>query len=110
MVFGSEPPKPQTVSSATMSQSALASYAGEYQYGPDYFAPNAKFNLPPQSGFLVLQLGEIQSTLLSLGHDEFMERMYFGSITITRDAQGKVEGLVTGYGDRKFVARRLGPK
>lgn len=110
IVFGSEPPKPPTMSSAAMPQSALASYAGEYQYGPDYFAPNAKFSLRPRSGFLVMQLGENQTALLSLGHDEFIERMYFGSIQIARDAQGKVEGLVTRYGDRKFVARRLEPE
>jgi CubicO group peptidase (beta-lactamase class C family) len=110
IVFGSDPPKPPTISSALMSESGLAPYAGEYQYGPDYFAPNAKFSLCPQSGFLVLQLGETQSPLVSLGHDEFIERMYFGSIKITRDAQEKVEGLVTRYGDRKFAARRLEPK
>jgi CubicO group peptidase (beta-lactamase class C family) len=109
IVFGTDLPQPTTVSTAAMPQSALASYAGEYQYGPDYFDPNAKFSLRPQSGFLVMQLGETQRTLLPSGDDEFIERMYFGSFKITRDALGKVEGLVTRYGNTKFVARRLEP-
>jgi CubicO group peptidase (beta-lactamase class C family) len=110
IVFGRDPPEPQKVSSAAMSQSELESYAGEYQYGPDYFDPNAKFSLRAQSGFLVLQTDERQIALFALGRDEFIERMYFGSITITRDAHGKVEGLVTRYGNSKFVARRLETK
>ena len=110
IVFGTDPPQPPTISATEMSQSALASYAGDYQYGPDYFAPNARFSLRLESGYLVMQLGQTERTLLSSGHDEFIERMYFGSITITRDAQGRVEGLVTRYGNTKFVARRLDPK
>ena len=110
IVFGSDLPQPSTFSTAAMPQSALASYAGEYQYGPDYFDPNTKFSLRPESGFLILQLDQTQRTLLPSGHEEFIERMYFGSFKITRDAQGKVEGLVTRYGNSKFVARKLEPK
>lgn len=110
IVFGNDPPKPPALSLAPLPQSELASYAGDYQYGPDYFAPNAKFSLRPHSGFLVLQLGEIQSPLVSAGHDEFIERRFFGSIKITRDTQGKVTGLVTRYGTRNFPAKRLEPK
>jgi hypothetical protein len=110
IVFGNDPPKPPALSLAPLPQSELASYAGDYQYGPDYFAPNSKFSLRPQSGFLVLQLGEIQSPLVSAGHDEFIERRFFGSIKITRDTQGKVTGLVTRYGKRDFLAKKLEPK
>ena len=110
IVFGNDPPKPPALSLAPLPQSELASYAGDYQYGPEYFDPNEKFSLSPHSGSLVLHIGEIESPLVSTGHDEFIERRFFGSIKITRDTQGKVTGLVTRYGARNFPATRLGPK
>ena len=109
IVFGKEPPEPPALSLAPLPQKELASYAGEYQYGPEYFDANAKFSLRPQSGSLVLEIGDIQSPLVSTGHDEFIERRFFGSIKITRDSQGKITGLVTRYGARNFVAKRLSP-
>jgi hypothetical protein len=57
-----------------------------------------------------LHVNEIQSPLVSAGHDEFIERRWFGSIKITRDAQGKVTGLVTRYGTRTFPAKKLEAK
>ena len=110
IVFGNEPPKPPALSFAPLPQTELASFAGDYQYGPDYFIPNAKFTLLPQSGSLVLQLREMQSPLVSAGHDQFVERRWFGSIKITRDTQGKVTGLVTRYGTRNLSARKLEAK
>src|SRR5262249_50942876 len=107
IVFGNDPPKPPALSSAPLSKSELAAYAGEYQYGPEYFDPNAKFSLRPHAGSLVLDFGDRQSPLVSAGHDEFIERRFFGSIKITRDGQGKVTGLVTRYGARNFAAKRL---
>jgi len=110
IVFGNDPPKPPALSLAPLPPSELASYAGDYQYGPEWSPPNEKFILRPQSGSLVLRIGEIQSPLVSTGHDEFIERRYFGSIKIIRDTQGKVIGLVTRYGARSFNAEKLNPK
>jgi len=110
IVFGNDPPKPPVLSLVPLPQSELAAYAGDYQYGHEYFRPNAKFSLRPHSGSLLMQMDEMQSPLVPAGHDEFIERRWFGSIKITRDAQGKVIGLVTRYGIRNFPAKKLGPK
>ena len=110
IVFGKEPPKPPVLSVAPMAQADLASYAGEYQYGADFFSPSQKFTLRPQSGFLVMQRGDAESPLVPAGRDEFIERRFFGSIKIIRDAQGKVTGLVTRYGSRDFTAKKIEPK
>jgi CubicO group peptidase (beta-lactamase class C family) len=109
IVFGSDP-KPPAFSLAPMSASELASDSGEYQYGPEYFNPNAKFTLRPQAGSLVQHLGDYQSALVSIGHDEFIERRFFGIIKITRNVEGTVTGLVTRYGTRTFTAPKLDPK
>ena len=95
------------MSSAPLPESELAAYAGDYQYGPEYFDPNAKFSLRPQSGSLVMEFADRQSPLVSAGRDEFIERRFFGAIKITRDAQGKVSGLVTRYGTKDFPAKKL---
>lgn len=110
IVFGKEPPKPPVLSLAPLPQADLAAYAGEYQYGPDFFSPNQKFTLRPQSGSLVMQRGDAESPLVSTGRDEFIERRFFGAIKIIRDAQGKVTGLVTRYGSRNFTANKIQPK
>jgi CubicO group peptidase (beta-lactamase class C family) len=107
IVFGSDPPKPPALSLAPLPASELASDSGEYQYGPDYFDPNARFTLRPQAGSLVQLMGDHQSPLVSIGHDEFVERRFFGTITITRNVEGTVTGLVTRYGTRTFSAQRL---
>ncbi len=110
IVFGNDPPKPPALSLAPLPQAELAAYAGDYQYGPEFFTPNEKFTLRPQSGFLVLHTAEIEQPMVSTGHDEFIERRFFGSIKITRDAQGKVTGLVTRYGTRSFPAQKVQSK
>lgn len=110
IVFGKEPEKPPAFSLAPLPESELAAYAGEYQYGPEYFSANAKFSLRPHAGSLVLQLGEMQSPMVSTGHDEFIERRFFGSVKFTRDPQGKVTGLITRYGTKNFPAKRLETK
>jgi CubicO group peptidase (beta-lactamase class C family) len=109
IVFGNDPPKPPALSLAPLPESDLSAYAGEYQYGPEYFDPNVKFTLRPHAGSLVLDFGDRQSPLVSAGHDEFIERRFFGSIKIIRDTQGKVTGLVTRYGTKNFAAKRLRP-
>jgi len=110
IVFGDDAPKPPALSLAPLAEAELAAYAGEYQYGPEFFTPNEKFTLRSQSGSLVLHTAEIEQPLVSTGRDEFIERRFFGSIRITRDAKGKVTGLVTQYGSRSFPAQRIQSK
>jgi CubicO group peptidase (beta-lactamase class C family) len=111
IVFGQQPSLP-AIHAAAMPQSALASYAGLYQYGPEYFAPNAKFTLTAEPGYLLLELGDLRTPLVPLlgsnflGND-FLERNFFGHVVVSRDAGGTVNGLTTRYGEKEFRARRL---
>jgi len=110
IVFGRQAPPAPTMYSAAVSQSTLASYAGRYQYGPDYFAPNAIFTLTPETGFLLLQLGDLHSPLVPLSTTDFLERNFFGHIVMLKNAEGNVKGLTCRYGERTFTAHRLGTK
>ena len=110
IVFGQQPPPP-AIRAAAIPQSTLASYGGTYQYGPEYFAPNAKFTLTAEPGCLLLKLGDevgdLRTPLVPLSGNEFLERTFFGHVVMSRDAAGTVNGLTTRYGEKEFAARRL---
>jgi CubicO group peptidase (beta-lactamase class C family) len=106
IVFGHEA-SPTPLRAVAIPESALASYAGQYQYGPDYFVPNAKFTLTAKPGFLLMQIGDHQAPLVPLSGFDFLERYFFGHIAISKDAEGKVTGLTCRYGDKNFTAHRL---
>jgi D-alanyl-D-alanine carboxypeptidase len=109
IVFGQQP-APPAVHAAAIPQSTLASYAGTYQYGPEYFAPNAKFTLTAEPGYLLLELGDLRTPVIPLLGNDFLERTFFGHVVMSRDAGGTVNGLTTRYGEKEFIARRLEAK
>lgn len=109
IVFGQQP-APPAVHAAAIPQSTLASYAGLYQYGPDYFDPNAKFTLTAEPGYLLLERGDLRTPVVPLSGNDFLERDFFGHVVMSKDAGGAVNGLTTRYGQREFAARRLEAK
>jgi CubicO group peptidase (beta-lactamase class C family) len=109
IVFG-EQPQPPAIHAAAMPQPALASYAGVYQYGPEYFSPNAKFTLTAEPGYLLLELGDLRTPVVPLLGNDFLERNFFGHVVMSKDAKGTVNGLTTRYGEKEFPARRLEAK
>jgi hypothetical protein len=109
IVFGQQP-TPPALHAAAIPPPTLASYAGTYQYGPDFFDPNAKFTLTAEPGYLLLELPALRTPLVPLSANDFLERNYFGHVVMSRDAGGTVNGLTTHYGEREFAARRLEAK
>lgn len=107
IVFGKQTSPSTPLHAAKLPQSLLESYAGQYQYGPDYFDPNAKFTLTAKPGFLLMQIGEQHMPLVPLSQADFLERKFFGRVVMSTDAGGKVSGFTCRYGDRTFIARRL---
>ncbi len=106
IVFGQKAPAPPSLHAA-IAESLLASYAGQYQFGPDYFDPNAKFTLTVQPGFLLMQIGDRHRALVPISATEFLERTFFGHIAMLKDSEGNVTGLTCRYGNTTFTARRL---
>ena len=107
IVFGQQSPPSTPVQPVAVPQSALASYAGQYQFGPDYFAPNAKFTLTAMPGFLVMQVRDHRAPLVPVSQTDFLERIYFGRVTTSKDEAGNVSEMTFRYGDKTFRARRL---
>jgi CubicO group peptidase (beta-lactamase class C family) len=106
IVFGQQLPPNTPQRAVTIPETLLASYAGQYQYGPDYFDPNAKFTLTAKDGFLLMHIGDRNAALVPVSETAFLERTFFGRVVMTRDAEGRVSGLTCRYGDKTFTARR----
>ena len=107
IVFGQEVPPPPSQRAVAIPETLLASYAGQYQYGSDYFDANAKFTLTAKDGFLLMHIGDRNAALVPVSETAFLERTFFGQIEMTKDAAGKVTGLTCRYGNRVFTAHRL---
>ncbi len=110
IVFGEQPDKPPVLRAVAIPPSTLASYAGQYQYGPDYFSPNARFTLTVDGGALLLELGSFRTPLVPLSTAEFLERNFLGRVVFSLGAGGKVDDMTYQYAGKDFVAHRLGEK
>lgn len=107
ILLGQPPPATPAMKAAPIPQSLLVSYAGEYQYGADYFVPNGKATLKAESGYLLLELNGFRTPLVPVSATEFLDRNFFGHLVISKDGSGKVPGLTYRYAGREFPARRL---
>lgn len=110
IMLGQSPPAVPVMKALDIPQSTLVSYAGVYQYGSDYFVPNAKFQLIPESGYLLLQLNDFHTPLVPISPTEFLERNFFGHLTAERNPDGSVKTLMYRYAGREFTAKRLQAK
>ena len=110
IVFGEQPEKPPVLRAVAIPQTTLASYAGQYQYGPDYFIPNAKFTLRVDVGSLLLELGSFRTPLVPLSATEFLERNFLGQVVFSLGAGGEVDGMTYRYAGKDFVAHRVEAK
>jgi CubicO group peptidase (beta-lactamase class C family) len=108
IVFGQTTSVPE-MRTTPIPQSLLESNTGDYQYGPEYFVPNAKFTLSAEPGYLLLQLGNSRIPLVPLSATEFLERNFLGHFLISTK-HGKVERLIYRYSGKDFPAHRLEQK
>jgi CubicO group peptidase (beta-lactamase class C family) len=107
IVFGEPPDKPPVLRAVAIPPSTLSSYSGQYQYGPDYFVPNAKFTLTVDGGALLLEFGSFRTPLVPVSATEFLERNFLGKIVFSIGAGRKVDGMTYRYAGNDFVAHRV---
>jgi CubicO group peptidase (beta-lactamase class C family) len=110
IVFGEQPDKPPVLRAVAIPQATLARYAGQYQYGPDYFVPNGKVTLTVDGGALLLELGSFRTPLVPITTTEFLERNFLGKAVFSLGPGGKPEGMTYRYGGKDYVAHRVDAK
>ncbi|HXW89586.1 MAG TPA: serine hydrolase domain-containing protein [Terriglobales bacterium] len=79
------------------SPSELKNFTGTFQFGADFYQPNAKVVLIPNGRDLSLRWpsGTV-SWLIPLDRDRFLDRSYWEEVMIGRDASGRASTLVYG--------------
>ncbi len=107
IVLGEQPEKPPALRAIKIPQPELASYAGQYQFGPDYFAPNGKCTLTSDGAALLLELGSFRTPLVPLSATEFLERNFLGHVVFSTRVGGTVDSLTYRYAGKDFVAHRI---
>jgi len=107
IVLGDEPEQPPALQAASISRGTLESYAGQYQYGPDYFVPNARVTITVEENSLLLTIGTFRMALVPLSTTEFLDRTFLGHVVISLNDKGKAAGFTYRYSGRDFVAHRV---
>jgi CubicO group peptidase (beta-lactamase class C family) len=80
------------------SAAELKTCTGTFQFGPDFYQPNAKVALIANGQELSLRWpsGTV-SSLIPLDRDRFVDRAYWEEVKIERDTSGHATALVYGY-------------
>jgi CubicO group peptidase (beta-lactamase class C family) len=95
---------------AAIPQPILAGYAGFYQFGADYFVPNAMLTLTAETGFLLFETNGFRTVLVPLSTTDFLERSLFAHVVFPTDTKGQPDSLIFKYSGKDFVAHRLKDK
>lgn len=104
IVFGEKyeaPPRAVRLSSEVLSR-----LTGRYQFGPDFYTPNATWEIVRQGDVPALVAGGSTVALLPLAENELLDRMFGGRMVFQKDETGQIKGLVYRSG-RDFRAARL---
>ena len=96
------PYEPFHLRGSAPSSEELKAYIGTFQFGPDFYQPNAKVMLIAKGQELSLRWpsGSV-SWLIPLERDHFVDRSYWEEVRIGRDPTGHTSTLV--YGDFQGV-------
>jgi D-alanyl-D-alanine carboxypeptidase len=85
------------------SRAELASCAGKFQFGPDFYQPNAEISVLVEGKEISLRWpsGDL-SPLIPLGHDHFLDRSYWEEVKVQRNTSGKPSVLMYDHFQGKF--------
>jgi len=92
------PYEPFHLRGSAPSSEELKAYIGTFQFGPDFYQPNAKVMLIAKGQELSLRWpsGSV-SWLIPLERDHFVDRSYWEEVRIGRDPTGHASTLVYGH-------------
>lgn len=109
IVFG-EPYEITHLSKPTKVEPALlAAYAGTYQYGPEFYAPNVKTLIGIKDGQLTVTSRGTTFMLVPQSSTKFFDRFGWATITFVKDEKGNVSHFVWHYDGRDFPAQKVNP-
>jgi hypothetical protein len=97
------PYEPLHLNDPAPSAAELKTCTGTFQFGPDFYQPNAQVILIANGPELSLRWPSgARSPLIPLGPDHFVDRSYWEKVKLERDAAGRPLFLI--YGDFRGTA------
>ncbi len=107
IVFAEPYEVPKLVKPPSVDARVLESYAGRYQFGPDFFVPRGVYAIEEKNGELLMVAPGADATLVPQSETEFFDRPFWSMIVFAKDNQGKVTQLIWRYGGQDYRAERL---
>ena len=72
----------------------LGDIAGSYQFGPDFYRPNAKLTFHQKNGQLFQKSWTSDAWMIPAGEMTFIHRTYWSTLVFERDESGEVYRLL----------------
>ncbi len=103
MAFGKSVRPPEKIVPMPADPAQLRKLEGNYQFGSDFFRPDARVRFTVRGGEPVLDWGNsFQSSLIPVGPGEFMDRQFWARLRFRPDGSG----FVYSTSDQDFQVRR----
>lgn len=109
MVFGEPYEITPITKPVDVDPKLIASYAGTYQYGPEFFAPNVKTLIGTKDGQLTVTSRGTTFVLVPQSSTRFFDRFGWATITFVKDENGNVSHFLWRYDGQDYPARRVNP-
>ena len=106
MVFGEPYEITKVVPPHPVDPRVLDGYAGRYQFGPDFFVPNAVYTVSRRGNLLIVSLGTSSFALVPQSETTFFVRMFWSTVRFEKNEAGEVTQLIWQY-LRDYPAKRL---
>jgi CubicO group peptidase (beta-lactamase class C family) len=107
ILFGEEYVIPESPNFEKMDSTILDSYAGKYEFVPDFYRPGAEIIAESKDGQLLFQWSKtFFYPVLPIAKDKFLDRMFWATILFQRDEKGEVTGFLWKDPD-EFQAKKL---
>jgi len=86
----------------------LDAFAGRYQGGDDFLFPGVVLDLRRDQDWVVMHWSSgADAILVPIGRDLFLDRTFWAQVRFTRDASGRVSGLVWRFAGKDYTAPRV---
>jgi CubicO group peptidase (beta-lactamase class C family) len=110
IAFGEKYEIPKLVKPPRPDPKTLALYAGQYQFGPDFFVPRGVYKIESDRDQLLMRAPGADATLVPQSETEFFDRPFWSMIVFVKDNEGTVTHFLWRYGGKDYRADRLKDK
>ncbi len=94
IVFGEKYDPPLRLTPVGLPAGVLGELAGDYQFGPEFFAPNLRMTIVQKAGRLIAVSRGISTPLMAISETEFLDLLNGARIVFQKDAGGQVRRLL----------------